>query len=86
MLVGNAIVFGSLATIVVNEIAFPSTLDLVVWLGVVLTIAARWVDITRRQGMTASGEPATLAHWRRHAVILIVAAAVGSALAHMLVG
>lgn len=86
MIVGNALVFGSLATIVVNKIGFPAMHDGVVWLSVALTIGARRLDITRYQGTTASGEPATLADWRRHAVTLILVAAAGSVVAHMLSG
>jgi hypothetical protein len=84
MIGGNAIVFGSLATIVVNEIPFPSLLDGLAWLAVAMTIVARFIDITRRQGTTADGEPATLADWRRHTAILVLAAAVGTVVAHML--
>jgi hypothetical protein len=86
MLIGNAIVFGSLATIVVNEIAFPAPLDALIWATVALSIAARWLDITRYQGTTASGELATMADWRRHAMTLVLVAALGSVVAHMLGG
>jgi hypothetical protein len=37
-----------------------------------LLIVARYVDITRFKGDTAYGEPATLAHWRRYALSLLV--------------
>ncbi|MBZ5713807.1 hypothetical protein [Nannocystis pusilla] len=86
MLVGNAIVYASLATIALGGADFPSRLDYVVWLTVVLTIAARRVDITRWAGKTASGEPATLAHWRRYAVTVIVVTAIASVLAHAIGG
>ena len=82
MLVGNAIVYASLATIAMNGAAFPSLLDGVVWATVVLTIVARRLDITRWAGKTASGEPATLAHWRRHTVIVVLTTAAASVLAH----
>jgi hypothetical protein len=84
MLVGNAIVYGSLAYVALNKLAFPGVLDIVVWLTVVLTIVARRVDITRGQGTTASGEPATLEHWRRYAVAVVLAAAAASVLAHLI--
>jgi hypothetical protein len=86
MIAGNAIIFGSLATIVVNEIAFPAPIDVVVWLAVALTLAARHLDITRYQGTTGTGEVATLADWRRHAVILVLVTALGFVVAHMLGG
>jgi hypothetical protein len=84
MVVGNAIVYGSLAVIALNEIAFPGILDGVVWLTVVLTIVARRVDITRHRGTTVSGDPATLAHWRRHAETVVCGAIIASVFAHMI--
>ncbi|MDC0721314.1 hypothetical protein [Nannocystis bainbridge] len=86
MLVGNAIVYACLATIAFQGLPFPSLLDGVVWITVALTIAARRVDITRWAGTTASGEPATLAHWRRYAVTVVVVTAAVSVLAHALSG
>lgn len=76
------IVFGSLAIIVVDELAFPAIPDAVVWLTVALMIVARRVDITRGQGTTATGEPATLAHWRNYAVTVVCVAGVASVFAH----
>jgi hypothetical protein len=84
MMFGHAIVFASLATIVVDELAFPTIADAVVWLTVALMIVVRRVDITRAQGTTATGEPATLAHWRNYAVTLICAVGVASVFAHAL--
>jgi hypothetical protein len=44
----------------------------------------RYVDIRYLNGRTASGQAATMAHWRRYAVILTVIAAALWALAHAL--
>ncbi|MCY0993098.1 hypothetical protein OV203_38515 [Nannocystis sp. ILAH1] len=82
MFVSNAIVYGSLAGIVMHGAAFPSILDFVIWSTVVFTILARRVDITRWGGKTAQGEPATLIHWRRHAVIVVIVTIVASVIAH----
>ena len=49
-------------------------------------IAARRVDITRWAGKTASGEPATLAHWRRYAVTVVFVTAIASVVAHAIGG
>jgi hypothetical protein len=49
-----------------------------------LTIVARRVDITRHRGTTVSGDPATLAHWRRHAETVVCGAIIASVLAHMI--
>ncbi|PCC72229.1 hypothetical protein [Nannocystis exedens] len=84
MLLSNAIVYASLAVIAMEGAAFPSPLDGVVWVTVVLGILARRVDITRWSGTTAAGEPATLAHWRRYTATVVVVTAVASVLAHVL--
>lgn len=42
-------------------------LDLVFWGAVALTVMLRYWDITRFRGETTSGEPATMADFRRYA-------------------
>lgn len=84
MLISNAIVYASLAVIAMEGAAFPSPLDGVVWVTVVLSILARRIDITRWSGKTASGEPATLAHWRRYAATVLIVTAAASALVHVI--
>jgi hypothetical protein len=84
MLFGHAIVFLSLGIILVDKLAFPSILDGVIWINVVLMIVARRIDIVRYQGTTAIGELATLTHWRSYALNVIWVTAVASAIAHTL--
>jgi len=43
---------------------------------VVLAVAVRWADVVLLGGRTADGEPATLASWRRYALVVTVAGAV----------
>jgi hypothetical protein len=84
MFVGNAIVYSSLGVIIINQFAFPGIFDGVILLTVVLMIVARRVDITRRQGRTISGEPATREHWRDYAVTLVWLTTIVSTLAHLI--
>lgn len=86
MLGGPAAIYVALALVAVRGDAFPSTLDLVVWGAVALVLAVRWIDVVHCRGQTAQGDPATLAHWRRFAVLVVLIAAAGSALAHSLAG
>ena len=86
MIVGNAAIYASLATIAMKGHAFPSVLDGVVWVTVALILVARRLDITRWHGKTAAGEPATLAHWQRYAVTVVMVTAAASALAHAIGG
>jgi hypothetical protein len=53
----------------------PSALD-ALYVGLVAALlVVRYLDITRFHGLTADGEPATLAHWRRYTLTLIPIAA-----------
>jgi len=48
-----------------------SALDLAFWAVVVALASARYADITRFQGRTTSGEPATMRHFRRYLVTMV---------------
>jgi hypothetical protein len=50
--------------------------DSVYWFAVALCLVVRYIDITRYDGRTGSGEPATLTDWRRYALILVAVALV----------
>jgi hypothetical protein len=52
-----------------------SIADVAFWLIVGLLVGARYLDIARYQGVTVEGEPATTAHFRRYALILLVVSA-----------
>lgn len=51
---------------------------------VVLVVAARHLDISRYDGQTDTGEPATMEHFRRYATRLVLIAAAGLGLAQFL--
>jgi len=61
-----------------------SGLDVAFWLVAVGLIAARHFDITRLNGQTKDGEPATLKHWRRYVVRLLLVSTVIWGAAHAL--
>lgn len=50
--------------------------------GVLLLIGARHLDVARFNGLTAEGEPATMAHFRRYTALLLAVAAVMWGAAH----
>lgn len=83
-LIGHAIVYMSIASIVAHRQAFPSPFDAVVWLTVAAMLIARRVDIVRYGGQTLYGDPADLGHFRRFAALLVVVSAAASAAAHAL--
>lgn len=81
-------VFGSLAmvlcivTIARHTGSFLSVADAVLWALVPVLIWLRHIDITRMKGQTASGQPATLSHWKRYAGLLLAFSLVAWAAAH----
>jgi hypothetical protein len=51
-----------------------SALDLTFWAIVIGLIVLRYIDITRLGGRTTDEKPASLQHWRRYLVLLLLAA------------
>ncbi|GEM_PF-347988 len=58
--------------IAINSIPYFSIHDFTYWMIVVMLITARYIDVKKLNGLTADGDPATPAHWRRHTFLLIV--------------
>ncbi len=50
--------------------------DIVFAIALALTIGARWLEIRRGAGETATGEPATMEHFKRYVAVLFPVAAV----------
>jgi hypothetical protein len=65
------VVLGFLAIFIFQSGVF-SFLDVAYWLVVAGMIAIRFFDITRLRGQTADGELATLSHWRRYTLLLLL--------------
>lgn len=59
-LVGNATIFLALAAIAVTRAPLLSSLDYVVIIALIVTLAARWLDIMHCDGRTFADERATL--------------------------
>ena len=73
MLVGNAILAICALFIAQNYSGFLTAADAVYWITVGCLLAARYVDIRYLYGLTAEGGPASMAHWRRYAMLVLVA-------------
>lgn len=86
MLAGNGALYLSLVMIVMTGAQLPSYLDVIAILAVVLMIVTRRLDITHFAGRTMGDEPATLAHWRRHTVLLVASATMAWLFAHYIAG
>lgn len=74
MFLGFIPIVASIASIAESE-GGPAA-DLAYWASVASIVLARLYDVTRLDGRTAEGEPATLADWRRFSGIVFVAAGV----------
>ena len=73
MAVGNAVfLFSALYLAMAGRGWRLSVLDIVFWAAVVSLLFARFLDVSWYRGATSTGEPATMAHWRRYAVRLLV--------------
>jgi hypothetical protein len=72
LLVGNLLLIFSAIFISKHRGAFFSAADAVFWVIVLALMGARYFDITRFKGQTAAGQPASMAHWRRYATLLVV--------------
>jgi hypothetical protein len=82
MMFGNAALVICIGTIANHRGRFLSAADAVFWVVVLVLIWLRHVDITRMKGRTASGQPATLSHWKRYAGLLLAFSLVAWAVAH----
>jgi len=72
LLVGNVILFFLASSIVVNKAGITS--DYAYWITVVALIGIRLLDIKKFAGETADFEPATMVHWRKYTIKLILLA------------
>ncbi|NLE30489.1 MAG: hypothetical protein GX629_12565 [Phycisphaerae bacterium] len=62
--------------------SFISTADFVFWGIVFATIGLRYLDVRKMDGMTVTGEPASMKHWKMYSLILVAAGLVLWGLAH----
>jgi hypothetical protein len=81
MVLGNGALFFMAAHIAMTGSAL-SAVDLAFWGTVALLVALRYLDIRGLGGLTATHEPATMSHWRRYAILLLVVSFLAWAIAH----
>jgi hypothetical protein len=72
MLLGNAILFFAALSIFQHKGEILHTADIVYWATTAALVIARYLDIKFWKGLTATGQPATMSHWRKYTVILLV--------------
>ncbi|MFA5865702.1 MAG: hypothetical protein WC975_13595 [Phycisphaerae bacterium] len=83
MLFGNIAILVSARLIAFHKGSFLSTADFVFWGIILAMIALRYVDITKMGGLTASGQVASITHWKRYTLILGLVALLVWGIAHI---
>ena len=73
MLIGNVILF-FLAMSIYQRHTTLSWFDLAYWIAVLLLVLIRYCDIKYLGGLTAQGQPASIAHWRKYVILLLLIA------------
>jgi hypothetical protein len=82
MVFGNAALVICIGVIASQKGILITAADVVFWAVVPVLIWLRHVDIARMKGLTVSGQPATLSHWKRYAGLLLALSVVAWAAAH----
>jgi hypothetical protein len=85
MLLGNAILLISGVSILQYQDRGFHTADVIFWITTAVLIVVRYFDVKLWDGATCTGNPATMAHWRRYAVILLGCAGAIWAVLHLVV-
>jgi hypothetical protein len=82
MFLGNFALMICAAHIFMGESSSTRTSDIIFWCVVPAMIIVRFLDIKYLDGQTATGKPATFAHWLKYAIVLAVISAAIWAAAH----
>jgi len=82
MFLGNFVLMICAANILIGESRSTRASDIILWCTVSAMIIVRFLDIKFLDGQTAAGKPASIKHWLRYAVMLVVISAVIWAAAH----
>jgi len=76
MFLGNFAIMICAANILMGESGSTKASDIIFWGAVAAMIIVRFLDIKFLDGQTSTGGPATLAHWRKYAIVLIIISAI----------
>jgi hypothetical protein len=82
LLLGNVAILIAARVIALHKESFWSPTDLAFWIIVAGMIAIRYLDISKLDGLTATGEPASMKHWKVYSLLLTVISLVIWGLSH----
>lgn len=83
MFFGNVVLLFSIIYIVEHKIRLFHTADIIFWITVAALIIVRYLDINFLNGLTATGLPASKAHWTKYVTLLLVCSTVVWVLSHI---
>jgi hypothetical protein len=75
MLFGNIILLLTALTTALGSFQSLTAASAVFWLNTVCMVVVRYLDIRHFQGSTVDGQVATMAHWKKYSVSLLVMSA-----------
>ncbi len=84
MLLGNAIFLLAAISISRHKGETFHTADIIFWGTAVALIFVRYLDIKFYNGLTTTGQPASMVHWRKYAILLLICSTVIWILAHII--
>ena len=82
MFFGNAILFISIISIFQHKGGVFHTADVVFWITAAALVFVRYLDIKLCGGLTVMGLPASMAHWSKYAILLLIFSTAVWAIAH----
>ena len=82
MLVGNAILFFLTIFILLNQGKIFNAADVIFWITVAVLVLSRYIDIKLLDSITATGQPAPMAHWRKYTIFLLICSTAVWVLSH----
>jgi hypothetical protein len=83
MPVGSMVLAISMISIILHKGRMFNAADWVFWITIAALILVRYLDIKFWGGQTAAGEPASIKHWRKYTIVLIVISAAIWSAAHL---
>jgi hypothetical protein len=84
MFFGNAILFISVIVIAQNKGGIFHTADVVFWITVLMLLIVRYLDIQYCGGYTATDKPATMSHWKKYLILLLLCSGAMWLLGHII--
>jgi hypothetical protein len=82
MFAGNEILFISTIFILQHKGGMFHTADVVFWVTVAVLVLTRYLDIKLLGSLTATGQPASMAHWSKYTIFLLICSTAVWVLSH----